>query len=75
MKTMQEFKFLAFVNIYLQTRDRKKQNCFNIEQWKNEEKVLWNLSEFVKTFMTTQNNKGGWPTYLALTSVTEQFSN
>ena len=46
-----------------------------LQQWKNEEKVLWNLSEFVKTFMITQNNKGEWPTCLALTSVTEQLSN
>ena len=35
---------------------------------------MWNLSEFVKTFMITQN-KGQWPTCLALTSVTEQSSN
>ena len=76
MKTMQEFKFLAFVNIFLQTRDREKKIVFNIEKWNNERKVVWNLSEFVKTFMITQN-KGEWPTgtCLALTSVTEQFSN
>ena len=61
MKTMQEFKFLAFVTILLQTRDRKKKNVLNIELWKNEGKVVWNLSEFVKTFMITQN-KGEWPT-------------
>ena len=34
---------------------------------------MWNLSEFVKTVMITQN-KGEWPTCLALTSVTEQSS-
>ena len=32
---------------------------------------MWNLSEFVKTFMITQN-KAEWPTCLALASVTEQ---
>ena len=74
MKTMEEFKFLAFVIIFLQTRDRKKKIVLNIEQCKNEGKVVWNLSEFAKTFMITQN-KGEWPTCLALTSVTEQFSN
>ena len=41
---------------------------------KNERKVVWNLSEFVKTFMITQHERE-WPTCLALTSVTEQFSN
>ena len=61
MKTMQEFKFLAFVNIFLQTRDRKKKIVLNIEQWKNERKVVWNLSEFVKTFMITQKKECGLP--------------
>ena len=76
MKTMQGFKFIAFVNIFffLQTRDRKKKIVLNIEQWKNEGKVMWNLSEFVKTFMITQN-KGEWPTSLALASVTQHSSN
>ena len=74
MKTMQELKFLAFVNIFLQTRDRKKRIVLNIEQWKNEGKVVWNLSEFVKTRVMITQNKGEWPTCLALTSVTEQFS-
>ena len=71
MKTMQEFKFLAFVNIFLRTRDRKKKIVLNIEQWNNERKVVWNPSEFVKTFMIKQN-KGEWPTCLALTSVTDR---
>ena len=35
---------------------------------------MWNLSEFVKTFMITQN-KGEWPSCLALASVTQQSSN
>ena len=63
MKTMQQFKFLAFVNIFLQTRDRKKKIVLNIEQWNNERKVVWNPSEFVKTFMVTQN-KGDGVAYL-----------
>ena len=58
----------------LGSRDRKKRIVLNIEQWKNERKVVWNLSEFVKTIMIT-HNKGEWPTCLALTSVAEQFSN
>ena len=75
MKTMQEFKFLAFVNIFFtDSGSKEKKIVLNIEQWKNEGKVVWNLSEFVKTFMITQN-KGEWPTCLALTSVAEQFSN
>ena len=61
MKTMQEFKLLAFVNIFLQTRDRKKKIVLNIEQWKNEGKIVWNLSEFVKTFMITQKKESGLP--------------
>ena len=52
----------------------RKKIVLNREQGKNEGKVVWNLSEFVKTFMITQN-KGEWPTCLALNSVTEQFSN
>ena len=47
----------------------RKKIVLNIEQWKNEGKVVWNLSEFVKTFMLTQN-EGEWPTCLALTSFT-----
>ena len=76
MKTMQEFKFLAFVNIFLQTRDQKKKMFWT----KNNEKTKKRLCEIcqnlllIKTFMITQN-KGEWPTCLALTSVTEQFSN
>ena len=75
MKTMQEFNFLEFVNIFFnRLGSKEKKIVLNIEQWKNEGKVVWNLSEFVETFMITQN-KGEWPTCLALTSVTEQFSN
>ena len=61
-------------HFFLQTRDQKKKIVLNIEQWKNEGKVMWNLSEFVKTFMITQN-KGEWPTCFSLASVTEQSSN
>ena len=61
-------------HFFLQTRDRKKKFVLNREQWKNEGKVMWNLSEYVKTFMITQN-KGEWPTCLALGSVTQQSSN
>ena len=71
---MQEFKFLTFVNIFYRLGIERKKIVSNIEQWKNEGKVMWNLSDFVKTFMITQN-KGEWPTCSALTSVAEQFSN
>ena len=49
----------------------RKKIVLNVEQWNNERKAVWNLSEFVKTFMITQN-KGEWPTSLALTSVTDR---
>ena len=79
MKTIQEFKFIAFVNIFFtDLGSKEKKNCFEHRTMKKRRKgcVKSILSEFVKTFMITQN-KGDleWPTCLALTSVTEQFSN
>ena len=53
--------------------ERKKKGIEH-RTMKNERQVVWNLSEFVKTFMITQNERE-WPTCVALTSVTEQFSN
>ena len=78
MKTMQEFKFITFVNLTLfyRLRDLKKKNCFEhtSRTMKKRRKVVGNRSKFVKTFMITQS-KGEWPACLALTSVAEQFSN
>ena len=73
-KQCRSTNFSHSLTFFLQTRDRKKKIVLNLKQWKNEGKVVWNLSEIVKTFTITQN-KGEWPTCLALTSVTEQFSN
>ena len=57
MKTMQWLRFIAFVNIFFINSGSKENIVLNIEQWKNEGKVVWNLSEYVKTFMITQKQR------------------
>ena len=41
------------LTFFLKNRDRKKKNGCEHTTMKNEGKVVWNLSEFVKTFMIT----------------------
>ena len=55
---MQEFKFLAFVNIFFTDSGSKEKIVLNIEQWKNEGKVVWNLSEFVKNLHDHAKQRG-----------------
>ena len=58
---------------FLIDSESKEKYCF---EHMKKRRVVWNPSEFVKTFMITQNKRSReWPTCLALTSVTEQFSN
>ena len=70
MKTMREFKFIAFVLIFFYKLGIERKKLFWTQNlaMKTCGKFVENLSKFVKTFMITQN-KGEWPTCLALTSV------
>ena len=63
MKTMQEFKFLAFVNIFfLQTRDRKKKNCFEHRTMKKTKERLCEIYQnLLKPSWSRKTKESGLP--------------
>ena len=74
MKTMQDQISRIRQHFFKDSGSKAKKIVLNIEQWKTKERLSEIYQNLLCSFMITQN-KGEWPTCLALTSVTEQFSN
>ena len=72
MKTMQD-QISRIRQHFFTDSGSKEKNCFEHRTMKNERKVVWNLSEFVKLHDHAKQRRVA--TCLALTSVTEQISN
>ena len=66
--------FLHSSTFFYRLGIERKKVVLNIEQWKTKERLCEIYQNLLNSFMITQN-KGELPTCLALTSVTEQFSN